>query len=82
MSNKNLYKNEFGIVHPGATLLETLETLGMTQSELALRISRPEKTISEIINGIAMITPDTAIQFERALGVPASFWNSLAIFVR
>jgi len=77
MSNKNLYKNEFGIVHPGATLLETLETLGMTQSELALRISRPEKTISEIINGIAMITPDTAIQFERALGVSASFWNSL-----
>ena len=65
------------VVHPGATLAETLEVLNMTQSELAKRTSRPEKTISEIINGQTAITPETALQFELALGVPATFWNNL-----
>lgn len=71
----NYYPNY--IVRPGATLLETLESLHMSQTELAKRTSRPEKTISEIINGLTAITPETAIQFERALGVQASFWNNL-----
>jgi len=63
-------------VPPGETLLETIESLGMTQRELALRTGRPVKTINEIIKGKTAITPDTAIQFERVLGAPASFWNS------
>jgi len=62
---------------PGETLLETLETLGMSQAELADRAGRPRKTINEIIRGKAAITPETALQFERVLGVPASFWNNL-----
>lgn len=49
----------------------------MTQAELAERTGRPRKTINEIIKGKAAITPETALQFERVLGVPASFWNSL-----
>jgi addiction module HigA family antidote len=64
-------------VPPGETLKETIESMGMTQAELAQRTGRPKKTINEIIKGKAAIIPDTAIQFERALGVPASFWNSL-----
>jgi addiction module HigA family antidote len=59
---------------PGDTLAETLEELGMTQAELATRMGRPQKLISEIINGKAAITPDTASQLERVLGVPARFW--------
>ncbi len=65
------------ITKPGVTLEETLEKIHMSQAELARRISRPEKTVSEIINGISAITPDTAIQLERALGINASFWNNL-----
>jgi len=61
---------------PGETLLETLEALSMTQAELAQRMGRPKKTISEIIHGKAAITPETALQLERVLGVSASFWNS------
>jgi len=72
----NNYTPDF-IVHPGATLLETLGSIGMSQTELAKRISRPEKSISEIINGGKSITPETAIQLERAIGVPAPFWNNL-----
>lgn len=59
---------------PGDTLAETLAALGMTQAELAVRSGRPYNTVSEIINGKASITPETALQLERVLGVPARFW--------
>ena len=64
-------------VPPGETLLETIETIGMSQAELAERTGRPKKTINEIIKGKASITPDTALQLERVLGIPAGFWNNL-----
>ena len=64
-------------VRPGETLRETLDSLGMTQAELAERTGRPKKTINEVISGKAAITAETALQFERVLGVPASFWNNL-----
>jgi HTH-type transcriptional regulator / antitoxin HigA len=64
-------------VPPGETLLEIIETLGISQSQLAERTDRPKKTINEIIRGKAAITPETALQFERVLGVPASFWTNL-----
>lgn len=64
-------------IPPGATISELLEHLGMTQVELANRTGRPEKTISDIINGKQGITPETSLQFERVLGMPASFWNNL-----
>lgn len=64
-------------VPPGETLLETIEHIGMTQSELATRMDRPIKTINEIINGKTAITPETALQLERVLQVPASFWNNI-----
>lgn len=65
------------IIPPGYTLADTLEETGMSQKELADRTGRPEKTISEIINGKTAITPETALQFEKALGIPANFWNKL-----
>lgn len=71
---KNEYEPDY-VSPPGETLLETLEALGMSQVELAERTGRPKKTINEIIKGKAAITPETALQFERVLGVPASFWN-------
>lgn len=74
---KDTQYNPNEAVFPGATLLETLKNLGMSQTELSKRISRPEKTISEIINGQTAITADTAIQLEIVLGIPASFWNNL-----
>ena len=64
-------------IPPGETLRETLETIAMTQAELADRTGRPKKTINEIITGKAAITAETSLQLERVLGVPASFWNNL-----
>ena len=64
-------------IPPGETLAEVLTAKGMSQAELAKRTGRPTKTINEIITGKTAIIPDTALQFERVLGVPASFWNNL-----
>lgn len=64
-------------VPPGDVLSEALSDRGMSQSELARRMDRPTKTINEIVNGKAAITPDTAIQLERALGISARLWNGL-----
>ncbi len=64
-------------VAPGELLVEALEERGMSQSELARRMGRPIKTINEIANGKAAITPETAIQLELTLGISAAFWNNL-----
>lgn len=64
---------------PGETLLETLDIVQMSQAELAERMGRPRKTINEIIRGKTAITPETAIQLEMVLGIPASFWNKREI---
>ncbi len=72
---QNRYIPDF-VSPPGETLQEILEEKGMSQAELAERTGRPKKTINEIIKGKAAITPETAIQFERVLGTPASFWNT------
>jgi HTH-type transcriptional regulator/antitoxin HigA len=70
------YEPDYAVA-PGATLQETIESLGMTQRELALRTGMAPKTINEIINGKAPITPDTAVLLERVTGVPARMWNNL-----
>ena len=65
------------VIPPGETLLETLESIGMTQDALAKRAGRSAKSINRIIKGEEPITSDTALRFERVLGVPASFWGNL-----
>ena len=61
---------------PGETMAEVLNERLMSQAELAERTGRPKKTINEIIKGKAAITPETALQLERVLGIPANFWNN------
>ncbi len=73
----SILQNEYhpdSVSSPGETLLETLETIGMSQAELAKRMGRPVKTINEIIQKKAAITAETALQLEQVLHVPASFW--------
>lgn len=56
-------------IHPGETVKETLEVLGVSQSDLSLSTGLAEKTISEILNGKNPVTPETALKFERVLGI-------------
>ena len=69
-------------IPPGETIKETLEYFGMTQTELAARMGRTIKTINEIIKGKTMITPETAIQLERVLGLSADYILRLEQFYR
>jgi len=60
--------------HPGETLAEKLDEMGMGPKEFALRTGKPEKTIIAIIKGQSSITPDMAVQFENVTRIPAHFW--------
>jgi addiction module HigA family antidote len=62
---------------PGETLLETIEALGMPQSEVARRTGFTPKHINSIISGKAGITAETALRLERVLSVPSHFWLNL-----
>ncbi|MBF0182193.1 MAG: HigA family addiction module antidote protein [Magnetococcales bacterium] len=75
-STKNRYVPDY-LVTPGEVLGEYLQAHSMTQTQLAMRAGLTPKTINEIIKGIAPITHETAIRFERILGRPAHFWNNL-----
>ena len=64
-------------VPPGATLLETIQALGIDQKEFARRTGYTEKHISHVIQAKAGITPEAALRFEKVTQVPARFWNNL-----
>lgn len=73
---QNQFRPDYAVL-PGETLREVLESKGMSQSELAKRTGMPARTIRGIIRGSVASTPDTAMQLERAVGVPANLWNNL-----
>ena len=65
------------VVKPGEILEETLEARGIKKRDFAERCALSDKTISQIISGNAPVTADTAIRFERILGVSATVWSNL-----
>lgn len=72
----NMYNSDLAI-HPGEFLEETLDEIGMTQSELSNRLGRPVQAINEIIKGKKSITSTTALELEDVLGVPSHIWLGL-----
>src|SRR5574344_2135139 len=65
------------VSHPGETLAEKLEEMGMSIKEFAIRTSKPEKTIIAIIKGDSSITSDMSVAFENVTKIPAKFWIKL-----
>lgn len=65
------------VVKPGEVLEEMLDTLAIQKNDLAQRCDLSAKTISQIINGSAPISPETALCFQKVLNVSASIWNNL-----
>jgi HTH-type transcriptional regulator/antitoxin HigA len=61
----------------GNTILRTLKREGLTQKNLSDRTGLSEKHLSQIINGDASITLETAFLLENALGGTTSFWINL-----
>ncbi|NCA85146.1 MAG: addiction module antidote protein, HigA family [Clostridia bacterium] len=62
------------VSHPGATLEEKLQEMGMSIKEFALRSDTPEKTIIAIIKEESAITHEMAIKFENVTQISANFW--------
>jgi HTH-type transcriptional regulator / antitoxin HigA len=71
------FRPNFERPHPGELLRKILDARGVKIVEFAKRCGRPTKTISEIVAGKTMITPETALQFERVLGEGAGLWMNL-----
>lgn len=72
--------NEFNpdyAVHPGEILEDILISRGIPKGVFAQRCGISMKSISQIINKKQPVTSETAIQFEKVLGVDASIWIAL-----
>lgn len=65
------------VPHPGEVVMEYLEFHGWSQRDLSRRTGLTPKTISEICNGKAPITPVTSLALEKALQRPAHLWLNL-----
>jgi addiction module HigA family antidote len=77
---KALKKYEFEpdyATSPGATLLEVMESLEMTQKELAVRTGLTEQTLTRIFKGNQPISYETANRLELVTQVLAGMWNNL-----
>ena len=64
-------------IPPGEYLEEVIAELGITKMELAKRMDRPSSKLSAIFKGEKAITPGTALQLEKVLGIPAHIWSGL-----
>lgn len=78
----NTTRNEYlpnHAVAPGEVLAYELELRGMTRADLARRTGLTEKHVIAILKGKGgtIITPETAIKLERALGMPVDYWLNL-----
>ena len=74
--SKNTFNPDYAIA-PGLILEEILESRSISQTELAQRCGRPIKTINGIIHGKVSIVEQTALEFEKVLGVSATIWLNL-----
>jgi addiction module HigA family antidote len=70
-------QNPTPLEHPGEMVLEYLEHHGWSQSDLARRTGLTPKTVSEICNGKAPVTPPTALALEKVFSRPAHLWLNL-----
>ena len=75
---KNTYQPDYAVT-PGEVLGHELELRNMSRTELAKRTGLSEKHIIAILKGkgTVIITPETALKLERALGMPVEYWLNL-----
>jgi len=72
----NEYQPDYAVI-PGDILAYELELRSMSQQELAKRTGLTPKHIVAVMKGKSAITSETAIKFERAIGMPADYWLNL-----
>lgn len=76
MSNYEEY-NGIHAFHPGYYISEIAEELGITQTELSLRLGVSAKTISQLVNGKSRITDEIALKLSAMTGTSIVLWTGL-----
>ncbi len=74
--NRFIFEPDYAIP-PGETLKEVMESLNMSQKELAIRTGVTVQTLNRIFKGEQPISYETSNKLELATGVPARMWNNL-----
>ncbi len=64
-------------IHPGETLREDLDALGMSAAALARRIEVPESRIREVLEGRRPVSGDMALRLGRFFATSGEFWLNL-----
>lgn len=63
--------------HPGLSVLDSLDEMGWTVTELADRLEISEDEVSGLLNGARGISPAMALALERIGWSNAEFWMRL-----
>ncbi len=69
-------------IPPAEVIREYLESRGMTQKELAIRMGTSEKNLSMLMNEKAPLTSETAEKLEMVFDVPVATWLKLESLYR
>ena len=64
-------------IHPGELLIDELEAIGITPTELSRQIDVPPNRISQIVREKRDITADTALRLGRFFGTGPELWMNL-----
>ena len=64
-------------IHPGEILVEELEEIAVTPTELARQLRVPANRMTQIVQGKRSITGDTALRLGHWFGTSAQFWLNL-----
>jgi addiction module HigA family antidote len=64
-------------IHPGEFLIDELEEIEITATELSRQIDVPPNRISQIVRGKRDITADTALRLGQFFGTGPEFWMNL-----
>lgn len=64
-------------IHPGEFLVDELEEIEMTRTELARQLDVPPNRISQLIRGKRDLTADTALRLGRFFGTGPELWLNL-----
>jgi HTH-type transcriptional regulator / antitoxin HigA len=63
--------------HPGILIKDEIESHGMTQKDLALKMDIAPNIVNELIKGKRNITAALAIKLEAVLKIDAQYWMQL-----
>jgi HTH-type transcriptional regulator / antitoxin HigA len=76
MNNRTEYRDIMAF-HPGYYIADTIEELGINQTEFASRMGTTGKTLSKLVNGQSNLTNDLAQKLAAMLGTSVDLWLNL-----